>query len=81
MIGAKAGDFGALKALKCCPPPPKFSNYSFKKKSIITIFNVINTQLFIKILPFKVLKECPEALVNISLLLFHTYVATYLDCV
>jgi len=36
----------------------KFSNYSFKK-STITIFNVFITQLFIKNLPFKVLKECP----------------------
>jgi hypothetical protein len=30
---------------------PKFSNYSFKK-STITIFNVFNTQFFIKNLPF-----------------------------
>jgi len=34
----------------------KFSNYSIKK-STITIFNTFNTQLFIKNLPFEVLKE------------------------
>jgi len=49
----------------------KFSNYSFKK-SIIIIFNVFNTQHFIKNLPFKVLKECPKTLVNISLFLILT---------
>jgi len=38
---------------------PKFSNY-FIKKSTITISNAFNTQLFIKNLPFKVLKECPN---------------------
>jgi len=37
---------------------PKFSNYCFKK-STITISNAFNTQLFIKNLPLKVLKECP----------------------
>jgi hypothetical protein len=39
------------------------------KKSTITISNAFNTQLFIKNLPFKVLKECPGALVNIFLFL------------
>jgi len=37
----------------------KFSNYSFKK-SIISISNAFITQLFIKNLSFKVLKECFE---------------------
>ena len=46
----------------------KFSNYFFKK-STITISNALNTKLFIKNLPFKVLKECPGALVNISFFL------------
>jgi len=44
----------------------KFNKYSFKK-STITIFNAFITQLFIKNLPFKMLKECPGTLVNISL--------------
>lgn len=47
----------------------KFRNYSFKK-STITISNALNTQLFIKNLLIKVLKECPGALVNISLYFF-----------
>jgi len=34
----------------------KFSNYTFKK-SVITISNTLNTQLFVKKLTFKVLKE------------------------
>jgi len=37
----------------------KFSNYSFKKSTII-ISNAIITQLLIKNLPFKVLKEYPR---------------------
>jgi len=55
----------------------KIRNYSLRKSNIL-IYNVLITQISIKIYYLKLLKSAPVALVNISLIIIIIIIADFL---